>query len=266
MSFPLLRFTTFLAPKMLPVYSHMVEWIGRRIGVRATLCVGSCYDELSNGIDAAFVCGLAYIEMVRQSRADLEPLAAPLLIGERFSGRPTYYSDVVVHQDSPFRRFSDLRGCSWAYNEPYSHSGYGITLYRLLQLGEIDGFFGRVVEAGWHERSIQLVASGEVDASAIDCQVLAITLREQPELAAQLRVIESLGPSTIQPLVVSRRLPGWLKNAILDIVLEMHEDAEAQRFFHHGFIERFVAVSDSSYDDLRAMRAACEKARFLTLR
>src|SRR6516162_10905990 len=108
MSFPLLRFTTFLAPNMLPVYSHMVEWIGRRIGARATLCVGSCYDELSNGIDAAFVCGLAYIEMVRQSRADLEPLAAPLLIGERFSGRPTYYSDVVVHQDSPFRRFSDL--------------------------------------------------------------------------------------------------------------------------------------------------------------
>src|SRR5205823_4143270 len=139
-------------------------------------------------------------------------------------GRPVYYSDVIVRRDSPHHRFADLRGRSWSYNEPYSHSGYGITLYRLLQLGETRGFFGRVVEAGWHERSIRLVASGAVDASAIDCQVLAVTCREYPELAAQLRVIDSFGPSTIQPLVVARRLPCRVKEEILAAVLEMHED------------------------------------------
>ena len=265
MTYPPLRFATFLAPNMLPVYSHVVDWIGRRLGLRATLCAGSCYDELSDGIDAAFVCGLAYMELVRQRKADLEPLAAPLLTGARFGGRPVYYSDVIVRRDSSFYRFSDLRGRSWSYNEPYSHSGYGITLYRLLQLGETRGFFGRVVEAGWHERSIRLVASGAVDASAIDCQVLAVTCREYPELAAQLRVIDSFGPSTIQPLVVARRLPCRVKEEILGAVLEMHEDVEARLLFAHGFIERFVAVTDRSYDDLRAMRAACEQARFLTL-
>ena len=36
--------------------------------------------------------------------------------------------------------------------------------------------------------------------------------------------------------------------------------------YAHGFIERFVPVSDRSYDDLRAMRAACEASGFLTLR
>src|SRR5207237_9162872 len=101
-------------------------------------------------------------------RADLEPLAAPQLEGQRFAGRPVYYSDVVVHRDSPYYCFSDLRGCSWAYNEPLSHSGYGVTLYLLVQLGETRCFFGRVIVAGWHERSLRLVASGEVDASAID--------------------------------------------------------------------------------------------------
>src|SRR5262245_37900182 len=136
MSPPPLRFATFLAPNMLPVYTHMVERIGRRLGARAELSAGTCYDQLGDGIDAAFVCGLAYIELVRQGRADLEPLAAPLLLGDRYGGRPVYYSDVVVRHDSPFYRFTDLRGCSWSYNEPYSHSGYGITLFRLLQLGE----------------------------------------------------------------------------------------------------------------------------------
>src|SRR5258707_694855 len=178
MSFQPLRFATFLAPNMLPVYSFMTNWLGKRLGVRIQLTVGSDYGQLGDGIDAAFICGLAYIELLRHGKADFEPLAAPQLEGERFAGRPVYFSDVIVRRDSRFHRFSDLRGCSWSYNEPYSHSGYGITLYRLLQLGETGGFFGRVVEAGWHERSINLVASGEVDASAIDCQVLAVTLRE----------------------------------------------------------------------------------------
>ncbi len=264
MNFPPLRFATFLAPNMLPVYSFMTRQVGRQLGVRVSLEIGSCYEQLGDGVDVAFVCGLAYLELVRQGKADLEPLAAPLLQGERFAGRPVYFSDVVVHRDSPYYGFSDLRGCTWSFNEPYSHSGYGSTLYRLLQLGETRGFFGRVIEAGCHERSLRMVASGEVDASAVDCQVLAVALRDQPGLASQLRVIDSFGPSTIQPLVAARRLPRQLREAIRDAVVDM-QDHEARRHLAHGFIDRFVPVADGHYDDLRAMRDACEQAGFLRL-
>jgi hypothetical protein len=43
---------------------------------------------------------------------------------------------------------------------------------------ETSGFFGEVVEAGFHETSIRMVAAGDVDASAIDSQVLAIAMRD----------------------------------------------------------------------------------------
>jgi phosphonate transport system substrate-binding protein len=264
MTFPPLRFATFLAPNVLPVYRFLVDRIGARLGVPATLRVGSEYQELGNGIDAAFVCGLAYLELNRRGVSDVEPLAAPLLHGERFNGRPVYYSDVIVRRESPFQRFADLRGRSWSFNEEYSQSGYGITRYRLVQLGETAGFFGRVVAAGWHERSIRLVCSGEVDASAIDCQVLAVALREDPELAGRLRVIDSFGPSTIQPLVVARRLPRFLKDELLGAVLALNEEAEARQLYARAFIERFVPVTEEDYDDLRAMRAACERAGCLT--
>ncbi len=114
---------------------------------------------------------------------------------------------MIVHRDSPFRSFLDLRGRSWAYNEPLSHSGYGITRYHLVELGETHGFFGEVVEAGFHETSMRLVAAGEVDASAIDSQVLAVALRDDPSLARSLRIVDALGPSTIQPVAVSKRVP-----------------------------------------------------------
>jgi phosphonate transport system substrate-binding protein len=264
MNLPPLRFATFLAPNMLPVYSFMASRIGRRLGTSVSFTVGNCYDDLANQIDAAFICGLAYVEMNRHGLADLEPIAAPQLRGERFDGRPVYYSDVIVRRDSPFHRFADLRGRSWAFNEPYSHSGYGVTLYRLWQLGETGGFFGKVIEAGWHERSLRLVCSGEVDASAIDCQVLAVALREHPELAEQVRVIDSFGPSTIQPLVVARRLPRAIKSQILSTVMELNDDPEARHCYAHGFIERFVPVTDGHYDDLRTMRRVCEEAGFLS--
>jgi phosphonate transport system substrate-binding protein len=209
---------------------------------------------------------LAYIEIKRDGVSPVEPIAAPVLRGERYGGRPTYSSDVIVRSGSPLRSFADLRGCKWAFNEPYSHSGYGITRYHLVRLGETNGFFGEVVEAGWHERSIRLVASGEVDASAIDSQVLAVELRDNPELAQRIRVIETLGPSTIQPVVVARRLPEELKAAVRDVIVGLGDTNGAEAHLRRGFVRRFVPIGDADYEDLRQMRAACAAANFLNLR
>jgi phosphonate transport system substrate-binding protein len=180
------------------------------------------------------------------------------LQGNRYDGKPVYFSDIIVHRDSPFRSFADLQGRSWAYNEPNSHSGYGITRYQLARLGRTIDYFSAFIESGFHERSIRMVCSGEVDASAIDSQVLQISLRDHPELAARLRVIESWGPSTIQPFVAGRHLPTSLRADLQSVLLEIAENAEAKKHLARGFVHRFVAVDDSSYNDLRQMLAVAE--------
>jgi phosphonate transport system substrate-binding protein len=261
-----IRFATFLAPNMFPVYGFITRYIGDKLGCLTELVVGSCYDRLPEEAEVAFVCGLPYVELVRRKGPCVEPLAAPLLQGQRYGGKPVYYSDVIVHRDSPFQSFADLRGRSWAYNEPQSHSGYGVTRYRLVKMGETNGYFSKVIEAGWHERALRLVAGGEVDASAIDSHVLAIAFRDHPDLAARVRVIDTFGPSTIQPVVAVRRLPETLRADMRAVLLEMADDPAARANLARGLVERFVAVTDASYDDIRAMRAAAEAAAFLTLR
>jgi phosphonate transport system substrate-binding protein len=260
-----LRFATFLAPNLLPVYAFIARHVGARLGLAAELVVGTSYDGVAGQAHVSFLCGLAYVELVAEGEP-LEAVAAPLLQGGRYGGRPVYYSDVIVRRDSPFRRFADLRGRSWSYNEPRSHSGYGVTRYRLVELGETAGYFGQVVAAGWHERSVRLVHAGEVDASAIDSHVLALTLRDHPGLADGLRVIDSFGPSTVQPVVVASWLPGPLKEAVRAALVEMADEPAARAALARGMVERFVPVTDGSYDDLRRMRAACAAAGFLTLR
>lgn len=213
------------------------------------------------------------MQLVRARPGLLEPLAAPVLQAlpwaehrPNFIGRPVYYSDIVVPAGRPWQSLADLRGRSWAYNDPDSHSGYNVTRAELVRRGWTNGFFGSVLASGFHQRSLELVAAGQVDASAIDCQVLAIELRDNPGLADRVRIIDSLGPSTIQPVVAAGRLPATLRADLAAALAELAREPGASEALRAGFIERLAPVVDRDYDDIRAMLADVERADFLELR
>jgi ABC-type phosphate/phosphonate transport system substrate-binding protein len=132
-------------------------------------------------------------------------------------------------------------------------------------MGARPGFLGPVVEAGYHQRAIRLVAAGTVDASAIDSQVLAIELRDHPRLADRLRPIAAFGPSTIQPVVAASHLPGRLKDQVRGLLVGLGEDPTARPLLAHGLVDRFAPVDDTAYDDIRAMLATIEAAGWTSL-
>src|SRR4029453_3479839 len=132
-------------------------------------------------------------------------------------------------------------------------------------MGAQPGFLARVVEAGFHQRAIRLVHEGAVDAAAIDAQVLGIELRDHPGLADGLRVVGSFGPSTIQPVVAASRLPGWLKDQVRDLLVELGDDPTARPALDHGLIDHFTPVDDGAYDDIRAMLATIQAAGWTSL-
>ena len=262
-----LRFGTYLAPNVLPVYEAVAEEVGRRLGVSTDLVVETSYETCAQDVnEVCFVCSLPYVELERRGISPAIPVAAPVLQGGRYGGRPIYFSDVIAHRDASFRSFADLRGRSWAYNEPLSHSGYGITRYTLVRMGDTNGFFGEVVEAGFHEESIRMVAKGEVDASAIDSQVLAVAMRDEPSLADSVRIVDMLGPASTQPVAVSKRVPEDLREAIRWVLLAMADDDACRERLDLGLVERFVPIGPEDYDDIRMMRDVCDAAGFMQLR
>jgi ABC-type phosphate/phosphonate transport system substrate-binding protein len=67
--------------------------------------------------------------------------------------------------------------------------------------------------------------------------------------------------------VAGRHVPVDLRAAILAALLGMADDADADRaVLARGFVERFVAVADGDYDDIRAMVAAAAAVGFLILK
>lgn len=255
-----LRCATFLAPHLFWFYQHITRAIGRRLDWPIELTEGTSYSRLAE-VDVAFVCSLPYVEHARF----LQPLAGPVLRGSRYRGRPIYFSDVVVRRDSGLRTFADLRGRSWAYNEPQSQSGYGITRYHLASLGETRGFFGCVIQAGWHERALRLVADGQVDGAAIDSHVLETLVADQPRLARDLRIIASLGPSPIQPVVAAKRLPICLRRDLQAALLDLDRDSAHQECLARAGVVRFTQVADATYDVVRRMRDVAVAAGLSTL-
>jgi phosphonate transport system substrate-binding protein len=223
--------------------------------------------QLDQGeIQIGWICGFPYVGKADQVPPSVELLVAPVMRGDRYQGRPVYFSDVVVHQESSFHRFADLQGCIWAYNEPRSYSGCYITRYHLATLGKDSGFFGKVLESGAHQTSLQWLLQRQIDASAIDSTVLELELQRYPELTDQIRIIGSLGidsqgASPIPPWVVSTHVPPSIRDALRQAFLQMHQITAGQAILQPSPVDRFVAVSDRDYDPIRQMAELAEKVR-----
>jgi phosphonate transport system substrate-binding protein len=250
-----LRVTSHLAPGVEPLYAFLATYLADRVGREPEFAVAESYERCVQDIDdVCFVCSVPYLLFADAGRIDMEVVAAPVLRGDRYGGRPVYFSDVIVSSTSPHRSFADLRGATWAYNEPFSHSGYVTVLHHLTTLGEDLSYFGRMIEAGFHQEAIRMIADGRVDGTAIDSQVLDIELRDHPELAGEVRRVGTIGPSTIQPVVVSRsRLTDAERRTITEALLDIADDPVARAPLDRALVDRFVAVDARSYGDIRRM-------------
>ena len=253
-----LTISTCQAPNMDYLSGDLADYLSRQQAIPVQLLMDIPWTERdrlldAGSIDLCWICGLPYVRKVKRQPGKITPLVAPIMQGSRYQGRPIYYSDVVVYRDSPYQTLADLRGASWAYNEPGSQSGYGVVVYSLAARGLSLAFFGRVVESGAHQNSIQMIVRREVDASAIDSTVLEQELADNPALAPQLRVIDTFGPSPIPPWVVSERVTPEMRQSLRDLLTSMHTQPEGRAILERARIARFTAVEDADYDPIRAM-------------
>lgn len=255
-----LRFANFLSPVLHRTYEHIASYVGNHLGLPTLLTVGESLEEFAEGqADVGFLCGLLYAHAANQPVCPVELLAAPVLHGERYLGKPIYFSDVIVRRESPYASFDDLQGCLWAYNERASHSGYNLVYYSLLERGKSPHYFGQMLKTGSHRASLQAVLAGRADATALDSHMLDVFLLHHEEVAAQIRVISMLGPSTIPPMVIAKRLRNALKCKIQEAICTMHHDPLGASWLREGLIDRFIPIVDEQYQDLREMFALVQR-------
>jgi phosphonate transport system substrate-binding protein len=256
----LVRFVSLMSQNALPFCRALASYLAQCVGTSVDLVDDEPWQLAERQLyageaDLGVVCGLQYVRSFdRGDVPGVELLAAPVMAGARYEARPIYFSDVIVRADSTARSFEDLRGCAWGYNEPTSHSGYALTRYWLATRWPMEApFFGSVVASGAHVRSLEMLLEGEIDATAIDSTVLETELRARPRLHKAVRIVHTLGPSPIPPLVISRTMPAPHRAALRTSILEMHLDPEGAQLLANAAVSHFAPVSDADYDPIRAM-------------
>lgn len=255
-----LKVISIQSESMADTCRQIAHYLGDQLGVATEFVNDIPWKEREELLDAGqahlgWICGLPYIWKADQRPAPVELVAAPVMRQPRYQQRPVYFSDVIVRRDSATATFADLRGAVWAYNEPHSQSGYNITRYHLARIGETNGFFGQVIEAGSHLRAIELVLNHRIDAAAIDSTVLDLEFQLRPWLNEAVQIIETLGPSPMPPWVVSTKIPPALRRAIREVFWRMHQTAAGQAILSQGQLLRLMPVEDSDYDPIRRMAA-----------
>jgi phosphonate transport system substrate-binding protein len=212
-------------------------------------------------IDLCWICGLPYADKADRG-ANIAACVAPVLQHPRYGGAAVYFSDVVVRADSHVRTFADLKGKSWTYNEPRSHSGFNLVRYYLASQGLRWDFFDETFEAGSHQAALGMILSGAAAGAAIDSSVLEAELRARPGLAEKVRVVLTLGPSPSPPWVLSTQLTARLRARLAALLASLHGSSEGRSVLNSWGIARLQPVDDAFYDPIRHMARGARQTRF----
>src|SRR5438128_1812458 len=94
-----LQITSLQAPNADPWVAAVVAYLGEKLGRRVEFVNDVPWEERERRLDAGqvhvgWICGWPYVRKMRRQPPTIELLAAPVPAGERYGGRPIYFSDV----------------------------------------------------------------------------------------------------------------------------------------------------------------------------
>ncbi len=263
-----LSLVSYLAPNMFGFYEAVGAYLSRVFNLETQL-IQSQYDPLEDPmllqdqIDIAFICGLPFARYHRVANQQLQALSAPVMQASRYKNRAVYFSDIIVNTNSNFQSFADLKAKTFCYNDSGSNSGYNLVRQRLIKSNYSHNFFGQVSQSGSHQNSMRWVVEGLADCAAIDSTVLEQELRDFPQLSDHLRVIDTIGPYPMPPVVAAQRLGSTFLEALQTALCE--PDRELQAVMERSHIQRYVTVQSQDYNAIATIYDTTVKAGYLVL-
>ena len=207
--------------------------------------------------DIAWYGGKTYI--MAAEMADAEAFAAGIRKGDTDA---SYFAYFVVRADSPLKKFEDVRGRRLGLNTIGSTSGDLIPRVELSKIGLATTdktHFSKVFYAGSHDACLMAVINGHAEVCGMSSRNFDARLADGTFKREQVRIIHRSDPVPPPPLAYSRRLAREVRDNIKKAVLEAHKHGRIGGY--GGEMERYVEVSDSDYDLLRAVDALLRKMK-----
>lgn len=220
---------------------HPVEFVRRR-SYREVM------DMLESGsLDFAWICGFPYVQ--KRDPEFIKLLSVPI-----YQGKPLYHSFIIVHKDSPYQSFDQLKGKTFAYSDPESNSGFLYPQYLLAQKGvDKSTFFRRAFFTFNHTETVEAVAEQFADAGAVDSYIWEYLKEFRPELANRTRVINRSPAFGFPPLVARKGVNLETVWRMERVIKGMNKDESGRKFLSGLKLDAFSEAPVGLFDNIREM-------------
>lgn len=182
-------------------------------------------------------------------------VARPLVAAERRGGL-TYYSVLVVPDDSRARGLGDLAGRHVGWIARESAAGYVVPRLHLRALGlDPSSYFARESFLGTHDAVFDALDQREVDVAAtyaaVDPSTRSLVL---PRALSGFRILAAAGPIPTDVILVRSSVPGVVADAVARALSSLDVDQHGD-LLGRLRLRRFVPVTGLHLEPLRRLRA-----------
>ncbi|VBB09263.1 Hypothetical protein LUCI_4553 [Lucifera butyrica] len=241
----------FSAPQTIrESYLPIVEAAAQHIDRQARLIIVSDYDALGRSLlrgnaDIGWFSPFAYVSTKNQG--NIIPLVTPVT-----NRNASYTGYIIAKKEAAIGSVDDLKGKRFGFVDPQSASGYIYPRAILVEQGKDPGhFFGETLFLGSHNRVIDAVLDGTIDAGATYTEALD-SAKAKGAAVEQLAIIARTEPIPKDVIAARADLPPELVAGLTGAFRQIADtDPQFKALLKNTPINGFIATDDRNYDVVR---------------
>lgn len=246
---------TELARKAAPLVKYLEGRLGMKVEYTPVTDYAAAVEALVNRkVDAAWFGGFTFVQAHTRSGGKVMPLVQREE-DERFRS-------VFISADPGVRTLADLKGRDLSFGSQSSTSGHLMPRHHLLAAGiDPDRDLKRVAYSGAHDATIAAVASGKVQAGALNISVWEKFVAEKKVDSTRVRVIHTTAPYHDYNWSVHADLPAALRDKFAQALLALDRTTvQGREILELQRATRFVPTQAGNY---KAIETAARSAGLL---
>ena len=246
---------TELARKTAPLAAYLAARLGVKVEFTPVTDYAAAVEALaSRQVDLAWLGGFTFVQASQRSGGKVVPLVQRV--------EDEQFRSVFITTNPAIRSLADLKGHTLSFGSPSSTSGHLMPRSFLLAAGIApDRDLKRVAYSGAHDATVAAVASGKVDAGALNISVWEKLVADKKVDPAKVRVFHTTPTYYDYNWSVHADMPAARREQLARAFTELSpETPEGREILGLQRATRFIATRAENY---RGIEAAARSAGLL---
>ena len=244
---------TELARKAGPLVKYLESKLGMKVEYTPVTDYAASVEALVNKkVDMAWFGGFTFVQAHVRSGGKVIPLVQ--------REEDEKFRSVFITTDPAITKLSDLKGKDVSFGSQSSTSGHLMPRSFLLQAGlNPEKDFRRVAYSGAHDATIAAVASGKVQAGALNISVWDKFVADKRVDTSKVRVFFTTPPYFDYNWTVHADMPAALREKLAAALLALsRDDPEGKAVLELQRATRFVPTKAENYKGIEAAARSAE--------